>query len=81
MEKILGLSKETVTAIMMLYKIIKAMACSTDGDTDFLDIVTGVLQGKTLAPYVFIICLDYLLQMSIDLITKNGLQIEKVRSR
>ena len=29
--------------------------------TDYFDIVAGVLQGDTLAPYLFIICLDYVL--------------------
>ena len=28
-----------------------------DGDTEYFDIVAGVLQGDTLAPYLFIICL------------------------
>ena len=46
-----GLSKETVTAVMMLYKITKAMVHSPDGD-----IVVGVLQGHILALYLFIIC-------------------------
>ena len=31
------------------------------GDTDFFDFVTGVLQGDTLAPFLFIICLDNVL--------------------
>ena len=43
---------------MMLYKNMKAMICSPDGDTDFFDIVTGVLRGDTLALYLFIICQD-----------------------
>ena len=62
MEQILlvyGLPKETVTAIMMLYKNMKVKVHSLDGDTDFFDIVAGVLQRDTLAPYLFIICLDY----------------------
>ena len=62
MEQILqayGFPKETVTAIMMLYKNMKVKVCSADGDTDFFDIVAGVLQGDTSAPYLFIICLDY----------------------
>ena len=38
---------ETDTAIMILYKNIKAMFCSSDGDTDFFDIVARVLLGDT----------------------------------
>ena len=37
---------------------------SPDGDTEYFDIVAGVLQGDTLAPYLFIICLDYVLKKS-----------------
>ena len=46
---------------MMFYKNMKAMDCSPDGDTDFFYIVAGVLQGDTLAPYLCILCLDYVL--------------------
>ena len=42
------------------------MICSPSGDTDFFDIVTGILQGDTFTPYILIICLDYELQRSID---------------
>ena len=53
------LPKKTVTAIRILYKNTKAEVHSPDGDTDYFDIVKGVLQGGTLASYLFIICLDY----------------------
>ena len=53
---------------------------SPDGDTEYFDIV-GVLQGDTLAPYLFIICLDYALRISIDKIRENGFQLTKKRSR
>ena len=43
---------------MMLYKNRKEMVCLPDGNTEFFDIVTRVLQRDTLAPYIFIICLD-----------------------
>ena len=36
-------------------------------DYDFFDIVTGFLQGDTLALYQFIIFLDYVIRTSIDL--------------
>ena len=84
MEQILlayGLPKETVNAIMMLYKDTKAMVRTPDGDTDFFDIVAGVLQGDTLAPYIFIICLDYVLRTSLDLIKDKGLTLKKAKSR
>ena len=49
--------------------------------TDFFEIVAGVLQGDTLAPYLFIICLNYLLRTSIDLMKESSLTVEKARSR
>ena len=54
---------------------------SPDGDTEYFDIAAGVLQGDTLAPYLFIICLDYVLRTSIDKIWENGLKLTKKKSR
>ena len=54
---------------------------SPDGDTEYFDIVAGVLQGDTLAPYLLIICLDYVLRTSIDKIRENGFELTKKRSR
>ena len=51
----MGFPKETVSTIMMVYKNMKTMVHSPVGDTDVFDIVAG----DTLAPYLFIICLDY----------------------
>ena len=59
----------------------KVKVCSPDEDTDFFDIVAGVLQGDTLAHNLFIICLDYILQTLIDFIKENDLTLEKARSR
>ena len=44
-------------------------------------LVAGVLQGYTLAPYLFIICLDYVLRKSIDKIRENDFELTKKRSR
>ena len=76
MEQILlayGIPKETVDAIMMLYKNTRAKVRSPDGDTDFFDILAGVLQGDTLAPFLFVVCLDYVLRTSVDKISNFGL--------
>ena len=51
--------------------------CSPDGDTEYFDIVAEVLQGDTLAPYLFIINLDYVLRTSIDKIRENSFELTK----
>ena len=48
---------------------------------EYFDIVAGVLQKDTLAPYLFIICLDFVLRTSIDKIRENGFELTKKRSR
>ena len=59
----------------------KVKVSSPDRDTYFFDIVASVLQGDTLAPYLFIICLDYVLWTSIDLMKENGFTLTKARRR
>ena len=84
MEQILvayGLPKETVIAIMMLSSNTKVKIHSPDGDIDFFDIVAGVLWRDTLAPYLFIICLDYVLRMLIDLIKENGFTLKNSKKQ
>ena len=69
---------------MFLYstrKNTKVKVRSSDGDTDYFDIVTGVLLGDTLAPYLFIIYLDYVLRTSIDKIKDNDFKLIKERRR
>ena len=53
MEQILlayAVPKETVAAITMLYRNTKVKVHSPDGDTEYFDIVAGLLLGDTLAP-------------------------------
>ena len=47
----------------------------------YFDIVAGVLQGNTLAPYLLILCLDYVLRTSIDKNRENSFELTKKRSR
>ena len=47
----------------------------------YFDLVAGVLQGDTLAPYLFVICLDYVLRTSIDLMKENLFKLAKEKSR
>ena len=61
----------------MLYKNIKAINHSPDSDTNFFKFIAGVLQGDSLTPYLFKICLDNILCMLIDLIKENGFILKK----
>ena len=84
MEQILqahGIPTETVAAKMIIYRNTKVKVGSSDGGTDYFDIPAGVLQRDTLAPYLFIICLDYVVRTSIDEIKENGNELTKKRSR
>ena len=67
---------------MMLYRNTKVKVCSPDRDTDCFGIFAGVLQGDTLALYLFMICLGYVFQTLIDLIKENSFMLKKkARSR
>ena len=66
---------------MMQHKNAKVKVRSPDGNTDYFDIVAGVLQGDTLVPYLFIIFQDNVLSTSIDLMKENGSKLAKERSR
>ena len=69
--------KETVAAIMMLYKNTKLKVRKLYGGTDFFVIVANVL----LDPYLFIMDTDCVLQTSIDLLKEYGFTLQKARSR
>ena len=65
----------------MLYKNTKVKVCFPGRGTDYFDIVAGMLQGDTLAPYLFIISLNYVLRTSIDIMKDNGFRLTKEKSR
>ena len=73
--------EETVNAIMMLYMNIKSMVRSPDGGTEFFYVTSGVLQGDTLAPYLFVIFLDCVLRKAFDANKELGFTLSKSRSR
>ena len=76
-----GIPDEVVKAVRSLYTNTKATVITPDGETDFFNIEVGVLQGDTLAPFLFIIVLDYILRLSFDQHSEKGLQLHPRRSR
>ena len=57
---------EIISDIMIAYKNTKSIMRTDDGDTDFINISGRVLQGDTLAPFLFILCIDYVLKKALD---------------
>jgi hypothetical protein len=53
-------------AIKAMYTNTRAKVVTPDGETEVFNIETGVMQGDTLAPFLFIIALDYALRKAID---------------
>ena len=60
-----GIPSEIVNAIRVIYETTPALQVTPEGNTDIFQVDTGVLQGDQLAPFLFIICLDYTLSISI----------------
>ena len=42
-----------------------AKVVTEEGNTNFFPIIAGVQQGDTLAPYLFIIVLDYIMRIAM----------------
>ena len=77
-----GIPEKLVRAIEVMYTDTKAKVLSQDGETELFDILAGVLQGDTLAPYLFIIALDYALGKAINGREEElGFQIQRRQSR
>ena len=76
-----GIHEKIINSIMITYKDTKIIVRSDDGDTEFITIAGGVLQGDTLAPFLFIICIDYVLKMSLDRDNVLGFTLSERKSR
>ncbi|CAH1257030.1 Hypp1771 [Branchiostoma lanceolatum] len=61
-----GVPEKLVTAIGATYSQTWAKVRTPDGDTETFQILAGVLQGDTLAPFLFVVALDYALRCAID---------------
>ena len=80
--KAYGIPDRLVRAIEVMYTDTKAKVLSPDGETELFDILAGVLQGDTLAPYLFVIALDYALRNALNGKEEDlGFQLRRRQSR
>ncbi|XP_072047196.1 uncharacterized protein [Amphiura filiformis] len=79
--KAYGIPNQLVEGIARMYENTKAKVVSPDGETEPFDILAGVLQGDTLAPYLFVVVLDYALMEAVEGKEEQlGFQLEKRRN-
>ena len=72
-----GIPLTIIDAIKLIYEGSSAQVLTPDGETSFFDILAGIFQGDTLAPFLFIIVLDYALKEAFKLAdTECGIIIE-----
>ena len=72
------LPMEFVNVIKILYKDTTASVVTPKGETEPFTIRRGVLQGDPLAPFLFVIVLDYALRTSITSNHVSHLNVVKV---
>ena len=63
--KAYGIPPRLLRAIEAMYTNTTAKIITPDGESDVFEILAGVLQGDTLAPFLFIIVLDYALRQAL----------------
>ena len=76
-----GIPGKIVDLIQWMYSNTRAQVLTPDGLTDIFEIVAGVLQGDTLAPYLFIILLDYCMRTALERHPDIGFTLKPARSR
>ena len=77
-EKRRSKSKETVAAIIMLYRNTKVNVCTPEGDR-LLQYCRRCAVKRHISPIPLIIGLDYVLRTSFDKIKDNGFEVTKER--
>jgi hypothetical protein len=78
--RLYGLPDKIIEAIKVMYTDTSSTVLSTDGETISFPILAGILQGDTLAPFLFIIVVDYVLRISVDSISEKGFKLHRKRS-
>jgi len=75
-----GIPLRIITAVCTLYDNTEAKVLSPDGETNFFEIQAGVLQGDTLAPFLFILALDYAMRQATFHPHQTGFTLHPRRS-
>ena len=75
-----GIPTKIIDAIKVLYTDTLSTILTPDGETQPFTILAGILQGDTLAPFLFILVVDYVLRTSVDTIHTKGYELKPRQS-
>ena len=75
-----GIPTKIINVIKVLYTDTISSILTSDGETEPFCILSGIQQGDTLAPFLFIIVVDYVLRMSVDKIHTKGYELKPRQS-
>ena len=71
-----GIPDDIIRSIATMYENPESFINTSDGPTSSFKTSTGILQGDTLAPYLFVIVVDYILRHSADSIYVKGIDVK-----
>ena len=78
--RLYGIPDKIIGSNKVMYTGTSSTVLSTDGETLPFPILAGILQGDTLAPFLFIIVVDYVLRMSVDSISEKRFRLRHRKS-
>ena len=75
-----GVPEKIIAAIKKMYDNPQTFADTVDGPTDTFSITAFILQGDTLALYLFVIVVDYIFSQSVENESRKGQLLTPRRS-
>ena len=75
-----GIPLPIIDAIKVLYTNTSSSVLTHDGETSSFNITASILQGDTLAPFLFILVVDYIMRLSADTISEKVLEYQPRKS-
>ena len=78
--KLYGIPNKIISSIEVINTNTSLTVFTTYGETEAFAIKTGILQRDTLASFLFIVVVDYVLCISVDSIANKGFEIKPRQS-
>ena len=75
-----GITHKTISAIETIYDNPKTSISTSNGPKNLFSTLSGILQEDTIALYLFIIVVDYIIPKPVEFMKENGLLLNLRKS-